>query len=242
MDFRVTLEDFDGPLDLMLHLIKENKLDLFNLDISILSEQYLRYINHFEKIHLEIASEYLVELASLIEYKSKKLIPKQEAELDDEYEEDPKDRLVRRLLEYQQFKEITSEFSELYKIRQLQYGKPISLEVDDWIKQSADGEIDGNPYDLLKAMSKCLRRLHLSKPIETRLTQKEISMEDRRLHIISRLSALPKTFNFEKLLDDATEVGTVIVTFLAVLDLVRLHTLYFTVDEKDRIWLSRGKS
>ena len=99
MDFKVTIDQFEGPLDLMLHLIKENKLDLFDLDIDVLTGQYLIYLDSMDQLHLEIASEYLVELATLIEYKSKRLLPKDESVLDEDLEEDPKDRLVRRLLE-----------------------------------------------------------------------------------------------------------------------------------------------
>ena len=98
MDFKVTIDQFEGPLDLMLHLIKENKLDLFDLDIDVLTGQYLIYLDSMDQLHLEIASEYLVELATLIEYKSKRLLPKDESVLDEDLEEDPKDRLVRRLL------------------------------------------------------------------------------------------------------------------------------------------------
>ena len=94
MSFTVAVDQFEGPLDLMLHLIKEKELDLFDLDIHVLTEQYLLYLNKMEEMHLEVCSEYLVELATLIEYKSKKLLPKQEAELNDAYEEDPKDRLA----------------------------------------------------------------------------------------------------------------------------------------------------
>ena len=241
-NFKVAIEQFDGPLDLMLHLIKENKLDLFDLDISLLADQYLLYIKKFDVLHLEIASEYLVELATLIEYKSKKLFPKEEADLNDEYEEDPKDRLVRRLLEYQQYKEITSDLQEVYIARQLQFSKSLSIETDEWTKSTSDIPIEGNPYDLFKAIEKCIRRLQLSKPLETRLTKKEVSMEERKLQIIERLVKLPNTFSFERLLDDVKDVESVISTFLAVLDLVRMHTLYFTIDTEDTIWFTRGNS
>ena len=87
-EFKVTIENFDGPLDLMLHLIKEKELDLFDLDVNVLTDQYMAYLNAMNEMHLEVASEYLVELASLIEYKSKKLLPKDQSELEDEYEED----------------------------------------------------------------------------------------------------------------------------------------------------------
>ena len=88
MDFKVTIDQFDGPLDLMLHLIKEEQLDLFDLDISKLTDQYLNYIHAMQQLHLDIASEYLVELATLIEYKSKKLLPNVKDELEDEYQDE----------------------------------------------------------------------------------------------------------------------------------------------------------
>ncbi|MBP3399246.1 MAG: segregation/condensation protein A, partial [Erysipelotrichaceae bacterium] len=90
MAFQVNTVQFEGPLDLMLHLIKEHELDLFDLDISVLADQYLNYLNQMDFLHLEAESEYLVELATLIEYKSRKLLPKDDSQLQDEYEEDPK--------------------------------------------------------------------------------------------------------------------------------------------------------
>lgn len=242
MSFTVAIDQFEGPLALMLHLIKEQELDLFNLDISRLTDQYLLYLNQMESMHLEVESEYLVELATLIEYKSKKILPKEEAFLDDEYEEDPKDRLVRRLLEYQQFKEISEQLNDLYHQRMIQVSKPISIEVEEWTKTKLE-EIpwEGTPYDLAKAMEKCLRRVQLSKPLETKFTTREISMEDRSLQIRSRLTTLPETFSFETLIDDCEDMPMVIATFLAILDLARHHTLVFTVDEKERIWFKRGQ-
>lgn len=241
MTFTVAIDQFEGPLDLMLHLIKEQELDLFDLDISVLTDQYLTYLNHMEDLHLEVASEYLLELATLIEYKSKKILPKDQTLLEDEFEEDPKDRLVRRLLEYQQFKEVSEQLSDLYHQRAMQMSKPISIEVDEWTKpKTEDAPIDGSPYDLVKAMNKCLRRLQLSKPIETKFTAKELSMEDRSLQIKARLRDLPDTFSFETLIEDCNDMQMVIVTFLSILDLARQHTLVFTIDENETIWFKRG--
>ena len=107
MHFSVSLEQFDGPLDLMLHLIKENKLELFDLDLDTLATQYINYIHQVQELHLEVASEYLTELASLLEYKSRKLLPREEVEVQEEYEEDNRQRLVARLLEYQRYKEVS---------------------------------------------------------------------------------------------------------------------------------------
>lgn len=240
-EFKVTIDKFEGPLDLMLHLIKEKELDLFDLDVNILTDQYVAYLNAMSEMHLEVASEYLVELAELIEYKSRKLLPRDNSELEDDYEEDPKDRLVRRLLEYQQFKEISESFGRMYQERQEMLSKPVSSIIDEWANTEPDDtHYEGNPYDLMRAMRKVLMRIQLQKPIETKYTHREISMEDRELEVRAKLDRLPDTFRFESLLDDCKDMPMFIATFLAVLDLARLHTLVFTVDENDVIWFSRG--
>ncbi|MBR4455820.1 MAG: segregation/condensation protein A [Solobacterium sp.] len=240
-EFKVTIEQFEGPLDLMLHLIKEKELDLFDLDFNILTDQYVAYLNAMTEMHLEVASEYLVELAELIEYKSRKLLPKDTSELEDDYEEDPKERLVRRLLEYQQFKEVSSALSRLYEERQEMLAKPMSDLAQELSEEPEEPvRYEGNPYDLMRAMKRVLMRIQLQKPIETKYTRREISMEDRELVVRAKLDQLPDTFRFENLLDDCHDMPMVIATFLAVLDLARLHTLVFTVDENDVIWFSRG--
>ena len=240
MAFEVETLKFEGPLDLMLHLIREQELDIFDLDMEVLTDQYINYLHKMEDLHIDVESEYLVELATLIEYKSKKLLPKPAEELTDEYEEDPKDRLVRRLLEYQRYKEISKTLYDAYLERQDQMAKPLS--VDDVKKSSVleDVKLEGDPYDLMKAMNRVLRRIQLSKPIETKFTKKELSTEDRILQIKSRLVNLPKSFSFETLVDDCKEIHEYIVTFLAILDMAKNHELVFTVDEKDTIWFSRG--
>ncbi len=240
MGFTVETMRFEGPLDLMLHLIHEKELDIFDLDMEVLTDQYIKYLHEMENLQLEVESEYLVELASLIEYKSKKLLPKPQEDLNDEYEEDPKDRLVKRLLEYQKYKEVSSLLYENYLDRQDQLSKPVSYE--QVVKNSSfeDQKLEGNPYDLLKAMSKVLRRIQLSKPFETKLAAKEISTEDRILQIKARLIDLPETFNFDTLLDDCRSLHECIVTFLAVLDMAKDHFLIFTIDNEDKIWFKRG--
>lgn len=239
-EFKVTIEDFEGPLDLMLHLIKEKELDLFDLDVNVLTDQYIAYLDTMKDMHLEVASEYLVELVSLVEYKSKKLLPKDDSELEDAYEEDPKDRLVRRLLEYQRYKEISHEFDLLYDARQDLFIKPISMIDQEWLDEDDHEPLDGNPMDLLKAMQRCYRRIRLSTPSKVQYTSREVSVEERQLEVRAKLENLPKTFAFDALIDDCEDIPTFIATFLAVLDLARQHTLCFTVDDKDQIWFSRG--
>lgn len=238
-EFKVTIEHFEGPLDLMLHLIKDKQLDLFDLDVNELTDQYIAYLNTMSTMHLEIASEYLAELAELIEYKSKKLLPKDKNE--QEEEEDPKDRLVRRLLEYQQYKEISQQLKTYFDDRQMLMGKPLSTEAEKWMKDTDDVHYEGNPYDLMKAMRRVMMRMQLVKPIETKYTEKEISMEERELQVRAKLDRLPDVFKFENLLDDCESLPMLIATFLAVLDLARMHTLVFHVDESDVIWFKRGE-
>ena len=239
MGFEVETLKFEGPLDLMLHLIHEQQLDIFDLDMSALTDQYINYLHQMEELHLEVESEYLVELSTLIEYKSKKLLPKKADEPDDDFE-DPKDKLVRRLLEYQKYKEVTKTLYDSFVERQDQLAKPVSF--DEIVKMNNDEEqkIEGDPYDLLKAMNKVLRRLQLSRPLDIKFTQKELSPEDRILEIKARLKDLPETFSFDTLIEDCDNIHEYVITFIAILDMAKDHYLTFTIDDNDNIWFSRG--
>ena len=239
-EFTVTIDQFEGPLDLMLHLIKEKQLDLFNLDMNVLTDQYIAYLDSMTSYHLEIASEYLAELATLIEYKSKKMLGiKEEVET----EPDTKEHLVQRLLEYQKYKEVSEELSSMFEDRFQKIGKPMSKEADQWLEQDQDSPIKGSPYDLYKAMQKIMRRNQLQTPMIKSYEVKEISIEDRELEVRSLIERLPKTFKFEALLEDCREsMQKAIATFISVLDLARLHILVFTVDEQENIWFSKGGS
>ena len=242
MGFTVETLKFDGPLDLMLHLIREQKLDIFDLNMEVLTDQYIAYLHAMEELHIDIESEYLVELSTLIEYKSKKLLPKQPDELDDDFE-DPKDKLVRRLLEYQKYKEVSGILYDSYIERQDQMSKPVSFE--QVLKSKNDVEtqkLEGDPYDLLKAMTKVLRRLQLSRPLDVKFTKKELSPEDRILQIKVRLKDLPETFSFDTLIDDCGSLHEYVVTFLAILDMAKDHYLVFTIDDSENIWFRRGNN
>jgi len=239
MGFEVETLKFEGPLDLMLHLIHEQQLDIFDLDMAVLTDQYINYLHTMEELHLEVESEYLVELATLIEYKSKKLLPKKEDEADDDLE-DPKDKLVRRLLEYQKYKEVTKTLYDSFVERQDQLAKPVSFDEIVKLSNEEDNKIEGDPYDLLKAMNKVLRRLQLSRPLDIKFTQKELSPEDRILEIKARLRDLPDTFSFDTLIEDCDNIHEYVITFIAILDMAKDHYLTFTIDDNDNIWFSRG--
>lgn len=240
MHFSVTISEFEGPLDLMYHLIKENKLDLFDLDMDVLSEQYLAYLNQMEEMHLDIASEFLTELAGLLEYKSKKLLPKEKVEIEEEYEEDHRDKLVKRLLEYQRYKEASESLKPLYEERQLSYTKPLSNETQQWMSVVKEEKLSGSPYDLMKAMNKVLRRLALNHLLETKMTVKELSVDERREQIEERLDGFKGTMSFTELCSDCTSKQMVIVTFMAILDMIKFQIISYIIDEEDEIWIVKG--
>lgn len=240
MAFEIAIEAFEGPLDLMLHLIKENKLELFDLNMDILTEQYLQYLNTMEAYHLEVASEYLSELAGLLEYKSKKLLPREKVEIAENYEEDQRELLVKRLLEYQRFKEVSLAFNELFEHRQMSFSKPMSEECNKWASIVNEEELQGNPYDLIKAMNKVMRRVALSKPFETKMTINELSLDERVLQIKERLRNWSGKMSFEELCTDCVDLHMVIVTFLSILDLIKHCEIDYAIDEQEDIWIIKG--
>ena len=241
MEFKVTIDQFEGPLDLMLHLIKENKLDLFDLDMNVLASQYIDYIQKMEEIHLEIASEYLEELASLVEYKSRKLLPRNDVEVTQDYEEDQRDKLVNRLLEYQRYKEASEFLKEEFDKRQKLYTRQQASIVSSWQSQPVLDSLEKqSPYDLLKAMNRVVSRMAILKPYQTKVTIKELSVEQRVEQVKQILEKQTDKISFEQLCLDCSNLHMVIVTFLSLLDLIHQRIITFTVDEKETIWVYKG--
>ena len=241
MEFKISIEQFEGPLDLMLHLIKENKLDLFNLDMNVLASQYIHYIHQMQTLHLEIASEYMEELAGLIEYKSKKLLPREEAEVADNYEEDHREKLVQRLIEYQKFKEASQKLMTAYEERLRHFTRPQSTLVDEWSipKENVENQ-SYSIYELSKAMNRVYQRMALLQPYQTQVTIKELSVEDRVDQLMEEIEKLTEPKSFESLCSDCTSLHMVIVTFLAILDLIHQRVIYFTIDDEEQIWIMKG--
>lgn len=240
-NFSVQLSSFEGPLDLMLHLIKEKKLDLFDLKMDVLIDQYIAFLNQVEN-KLEIASEYLYELAALIEYKSKKSLPVEPKVLEvEDYEEDQRDALVRRLIEYQQFKEISQDLNDRYQNRLKQFEKPIESTRfnggEDRMMQFEGAE----PSDLVKAMQRILQRFRYANPQQVRITKTEFSIEDRinQLHVM--IHTLKEPFYFDDMIQDADELGLLIVSFLAILELARRQELSFEI-KADHVEFRRGEA
>jgi len=226
MTFNVSLDSFNGPLDLMLHLVKEKKLDLFNLEIDVLVDQYIEFIASVQKFKLEVASEYLYELAALIEYKSRKCLPPDQSDLDvNNYQSENKDDLVRRLIEYQQFKDISAQLFDRYKERSMQIDKPIDPQVQVIVQQEGLHMYESDSYELIKAMQKCIIRFKLTHPSQIQIIRSEISLEERVQQLLKKIKTFNGPISFESLIEDCDTIHLHIVSFLAILELIRQNVL-----------------
>ncbi|NMB19041.1 MAG: segregation/condensation protein A [Erysipelothrix sp.] len=226
MKFQITIDEFNGPLDLMLYLIKENKLDLFELNIVELTDQYIAFLNEQQEYKLEIATEYISELAGLIEYKSKKLLPRDQSELEVQDLEEEEQNLVRRLIEYQRYKEVSEELAERFDERMHQFTKPISKDLFKSLRDEVDKSTtyDQTPYDLMKAMDKVLKRYRIANPLDVSIERVELSVDDRIISLRHEFLN-EKTMTLDDLLMNSKTLHHLIVTFLAVLDMLRMGDL-----------------
>ena len=220
MDYCFTIDKFSGPLDLLLHLIKQSNIDIYDIKIEEITNQYLDYIKKMEELNLNIASAYLVMAAELIEMKAAMLLPKPEI-LEDEYEEDPKEKLIQRLIEYQNYKEITSKFHELELERQQYYTKKSSDISDYEINPNLSNDISLN--DLIKAFEQFLNRQEANKPLNTKIATKEYSITKRSKEIKDLIRKNKKVI-FTDLFDVKTK-SYIIVTFLSILVLAKNNEL-----------------
>lgn len=220
----VTIDNFDGPLDLLLHLIKEQDIDIYDIKIEDITKQYLDYIRHMKELNLEIASEYLVMASELIEMKSKMLLPKKREKEDDDYEEDPRELLIERLLAYKKYKEVTSEFKDLELTRKMVFTRePDNL--NRYVKEDESSEELG-VADLIDAFNNLLKRKELDRPIATKITKKELSVAEK-VNKIKNILRNKKKINFEDIFEVSTK-EEVIISFLSVLEMVKKDEILLT--------------
>ncbi len=229
--------DFEGPLDLLLHLIKKSKMEIFDIEISEITRMYLNYIEEMTDMNLDIASEYLVMAAELIEMKSRKLLPNKKDEEEDAIEENPEEELKRRLVEYKKYKESTEVFRSLEENRANYYTKaPESLKQYSSEKLENDGSV--GIFDLLDAFQKLLERQEYNKPKNTKITRKELSVKERVAKIRDILK-VHKKLNFIELFDNFSK-PYVVVTFLSVLEMAKNREINIKQDNNfSDIYLER---
>lgn len=219
MDYSIKINEFEGPLDLLLHLIKQEGIDIYDIEISEITKQYLEYINKMEELNINVASSYIVMAAELMEIKSKSLLPKKEED-EEEIDEEviSKENLINKLIEYKKYKEMTPSFKELEATRQnihIKSPEKLNKYLDEIIVKNDDTSVD----DLVDAFKKFLERKNLEKPITTRITNKEYSVKERK-HNIKNILKEKKKVLFTELFEE-NNTGFIIVTFLSILEMTK---------------------
>ncbi|KKD47159.1 segregation/condensation protein A [Listeria seeligeri] len=221
MNFKV--DAFEGPLDLLLHLIGQLEVDIYDIPMAEITDQYMEFVHTMQEMELDVASEYLVMAATLLAIKSKMLLPKQELEIDYDTlveEEDPRDALVEKLMEYKRFKEAAKELKEKEAERSFYFSKP-PMDLAEYDDGSNVAELDVSLNDMLSAFNKMLRRKKLNKPLHTRITSQEISIDDRMDSVMEKLQKQQNhRLRFDELFEEQTK-EQLVVTFLAILELMK---------------------
>ena len=217
--FPVRLEKFDGPLDLLLHLIKKSEVSIYDIPIALITQQYLDTLQLMQVLNLDVAGEYLVMAATLIHIKSKMLLPRPETAAGVEgEEEDPRDALVRRLLEHQKYKAAAGLLHEREQVRAAQWRRP-DERVAEISGEALKPELEVDLFSLLTAFQSVVQRAR-ERP-KVLLPPDQISVEARIDQLLERLSE-SEACGFEELFADAHDRGGLIVTFLALLEMIRL--------------------
>ena len=229
MDYRIKIDEFEGPLDLLLHLIKESNINIQDIEINEITKQYLDYINKMEELNINVAASYLVMAAELMEIKSKSLLPPSEDENSDEDEEEvvSRESLINKLLEYEKYKNMIDTFKDMESVRQNIYVKApekVSNYVDGLIVNTDDTSVE----DLVNAFKKFLERVDREKPITTKITNKEYSVKERKKSIRNILKEKKKVL-FTDLFEERT-TSFIVVTFLSILEMTKEREIIIKQD------------
>ena len=216
-DYPVRLQNFEGPLDLLLHLIKKNELDIYDIPIALVTQQYLDYLDLMQELNLDVVGEFLVMAATLIHIKSRMLLPRPDPTQEDP-EEDPREALVRRLLEHQRFKAAAELLHEREIQRSAQWARP-DQRVTDLVGEAPEPEIEVDLFSLMAAFRQVLDRVR-QRPMVP-LPVEQIPIETRIEQLLARLSETDAC-GFEDLFANVNSRGGMIVTFLALLEMIRL--------------------
>ena len=221
MNYQCNLDIFEGPLDLLLHLIKEQKMDIYDIPVADITKQYLEYLDLLSELNLEMVGEYLVMAAELARIKSKTLLPAPETEEDAlaAAGEDPRAELIRRLLEYKRYKEAAFELRQKEYDQQQLFPRNGELELEDTEQEVL---VEANVFDLLTAFQKVIKEKSFKKDYEIKITT--LSVSDRISGILEILNA-SESVAFNSLFTELNTKQEIIVTFLAILELMRMQLI-----------------
>jgi len=234
MTYHVRLTQFEGPLDLLLHLIRRDKINIYDIPISHITNEYLAYIEIMKELRLEVAGEFFVMAATLIRIKAQMLLPRR---LEEEEEEDPRDELVRNLLEYRKFKEAAGMLAVYERDRRRVFTRPTLQGLE------APGPapvMEVSVFDLMDAFRKVMAEL--KRQVSYRIEREPVTVEEK-IEIVRSALATGSEVLFTELFAGATSRFEIIVTFLAILELSRLGELSARqVSRGSDIWLYRAQT
>lgn len=223
--YQVKLAAFEGPLDLLLHLINQYEIDIYDIPVAQITEQYMHYIQTMHHLELNLASEYLVMAATLLALKSQMLLPKQViSEEVDEYMEDPREELMQRLIEYRKYKVAAEELKESEEgINQIFTRAQTVINHLDVKEEVVKGDI--TIYDMLGALNKMFERKDWNKPLESRITRADIPIEQRMDEVLKIVKKAKAGISFDQLFTYKSR-SHIVITFIALLELMKNNTVY----------------
>jgi len=219
IDYTFRLEGFEGPLDLLLHLIQKNELDIFNIPIALVTEQYLEYLQLMKVLNLDVAGEYLLMASTLLLIKSKMLLPKS-LEGEEEEGEDPRAELVRRLLEYQRYRQAAGELEKRPMLDRDVFIRLVLAEPEEIPEEE---RIEVNLFELLEAFRQVLERVRLETVHEVIL--EPLSVEDKIQEILALLARENRSMAFHRFFPEQVSRRVVVITLLAILELVKMKRI-----------------
>lgn len=228
MEYKIKIDAFQGPMDLLLHLIDKAEIDIYDIPINIIAEQFIEYLREMEELNLEVASEFLLIAATLLEIKSKMLLPQNVSDFDDDSEveeEDPRAELIKRLVEYKKYKEAAEELKGFESIYSKMFFKPRE-ELEEYVEEEI--ELTGLSVDkLLKTLNTIMKNNKNKMDIlDINIIQREeFTLEDCILEIKSNLERKEK-IEFSELLNENSHIGKIVVYFLSILELVKMKYIY----------------
>ena len=228
--YPVSLPTFEGPLDLLLYLIRRQELDIYDIPIAMITAQFLDYLALLEAMDIEVAADFLVMAATLMEIKSRMLLPRPPAELLEEEEtEDPRAELVRRLLEYQRYKSAAEELHRRAGERQRVFSRTAVVQEMPFLRPESRLAGDADAFGLWAALQEVLARVEAAGPVLREVVRPKITIRQQMVLILNLLEAHPDGISFTSLFfGEGRPLPTrleVIITFLAVLELMRLHRI-----------------
>lgn len=224
--YHVQIDGFEGPLDLLLHLIKQYEIDIYHIPVAQITIQYMEYIDTMQKLDLDIASEYLVMAATLLAIKSEMLLPNQEMDGEDDFEEgDPREELVARLIEYRKYKEAAEQLKEIEGEDKESFTRSPEMmkefeETKPPVKENA-----GSIYDMLNAMQDVFNRKKWNRPMTTTIEKTEIPIEQRMEEVLGVIEMSEAGTPFDQLFPYQSK-SHMIVTFMAMLELMKQRLIY----------------